>query len=587
MAALTWRDVAAPNFSGANEGFRTASALIGNAIQTAQNTLANYDKQQTAQESGQILSNALRISDPAKYQQALADGSIFGNIDPSKIDPSVLSALGARGGALAKEAAYQRQADASAYSLGRAKQENQIGDAARASSAQQLGITDPNLAALPVPAQQSFATSQQNLAGSALDNAQKLFRNVTGSRDDAARQAALAATTDAMQSSLTVDDARAKLESANLTPAARALATAAVGQQFPGLYGPLGSGGSGGGGAPGTRGGSSYDATFNFTPTATPVSSMPISDVLSVQDKLKQSQGNSPVGAFQINQATLQDYAPKVLGANWKNQTLSPDNQEKIAKQIFDDRKGGDLTKTWSSLPNSNPGAYKNYTWQDMRQVLANGEVGQNLPEDPSVLNSMAKAALQQIQGRVAQNQSVGLTPDVQNLFSDVSTPGEAANKLIKVGGFTGADPAAIIDQITTLKNDNPGISDAQAAAAIARNASSTKWWKVLDGKPNLGAGLAFNEAGAQRDLNDLKRGTTARMSLDTQNTQGAGSALTSAQQNFNQAMSDYQAAISRQRTQPKVDISGQADALIRAKDSLQRAIQNQQAEPRLQPVYR
>ena len=95
---------------------------------------------------------------------------------------------------------------------------------------------------------------------------------------------------------------------------------------------------------------------------------------------LPADKGSSAMGAFQITQQTLQDYAPKALGADWKDQPMSAANQDKIAEAIFNDRKQGNLADTWVSLPDKTPGAYADKSWEEMRQVIARGEVGMDLP---------------------------------------------------------------------------------------------------------------------------------------------------------------------------------------------------------------
>jgi hypothetical protein len=90
--------------------------------------------------------------------------------------------------------------------------------------------------------------------------------------------------------------------------------------------------------------------------------------------------GTSAAGMYQITSETMREYAPKVLGANWRSMPFSVENQDKIAERIFNDNKGGNLQATWASLPNSAPGAYKNRTWADMRGEIAQREVGRGLP---------------------------------------------------------------------------------------------------------------------------------------------------------------------------------------------------------------
>jgi hypothetical protein len=80
--------------------------------------------------------------------------------------------------------------------------------------------------------------------------------------------------------------------------------------------------------------------------------------------------GTGAVGTYQITYGTLQDYAPKVLGSNWRNTPFTADVQEQIAKAIYEDVKGGDLKKTWAGLPSNRPGQYTNVPWEQVRDQI-------------------------------------------------------------------------------------------------------------------------------------------------------------------------------------------------------------------------
>jgi hypothetical protein len=62
--------------------------------------------------------------------------------------------------------------------------------------------------------------------------------------------------------------------------------------------------------------------------------------------------------------------APKVFGANWRDIPFTADNQEKLAKALYEERKGGDLKKTWAGLPSNRPGQYSNVPWENVRDKI-------------------------------------------------------------------------------------------------------------------------------------------------------------------------------------------------------------------------
>lgn len=84
--------------------------------------------------------------------------------------------------------------------------------------------------------------------------------------------------------------------------------------------------------------------------------------------------GSSAMGAYQITQETLQRYGPGVLGARWRMQPFTSENQDKLAQAIFEDSKGGNLQKVWAGLPDSRPGAYANTSWNEMKAIIQQRE---------------------------------------------------------------------------------------------------------------------------------------------------------------------------------------------------------------------
>lgn len=591
MAALTWRNVDAPDFRSALNGFQQSNALLGDALGGISKGLSQFKEQQQQGADQQVLLNALKISDPKAYQEAINNGSVLGGVDPSLVSTQTLGALGSRASDLLNQAAARQRSDINQYAFDRTKSDNTIADNARAPAAQQNGIVDPALAALPVDQQQDYLQRRSTLAGSELTNTGRRFDNNVQQRNDNDQQAALRAVTEITRSSASVDDARAGLEGLdNLSPAARAIAESALGKTFGSIYAPVSTGGapvsSGGkpGAAPGTRAGSAYDTTFNFTPTAQPITSQKIGDVLSFQDELKDTQGHSPVGAFQINQATLKDFGPKVLGKDWQEQELTPENQEKLGKAIFDSRKGGDLSKTWASLPNSSPGAYKNFSWEEIRGVLSNGEVGQNL--DPSQLRDLSRDAEFEINRRVAQNNSVGVTADIEANLANTSDAPTIAQDLIKTR-FPDGDAQKLLRTITEGQRNNPGLSAADVGSAIARSASPATSYpgRNFFGTTEFGGGIGVDDEILKQNLSDIARGKADTLTQANRDTRSRGDSLLKTKEKFDQAAQDLQALRARQATQPGISTDKAEQKFLRVQAALQRILAEQQADPDTRPI--
>lgn len=88
--------------------------------------------------------------------------------------------------------------------------------------------------------------------------------------------------------------------------------------------------------------------------------------------------GSSAVGAYQITQSTLQQYAPKVLGANWSRVEFTADVQDRLAEAIFNDSKslGSGMSKVWASLSPSQAKRVSEMPWSQAKYIIAAGESG-------------------------------------------------------------------------------------------------------------------------------------------------------------------------------------------------------------------
>lgn len=147
--------------------------------------------------------------------------------------------------------------------------------------------------------------------------------------------------------------------------------------------------GGGGRSAVGARG-DSADVVYGFGQFAQPskpISSMTIGEVQNFQRNelipatrgkigAGPDKGTGAVGTYQIVYGTLKDYAPKVLGPNWRNTPFTADVQDRIAKAIYEDVKDRNLKDTWAGLPANRPGAYSNVPWEQVRDQIAAVESG-------------------------------------------------------------------------------------------------------------------------------------------------------------------------------------------------------------------
>ena len=135
-------------------------------------------------------------------------------------------------------------------------------------------------------------------------------------------------------------------------------------------------------GAPGQ--GNTADVVYGFGEFGLPPKPISQSTIGEVQDFQRNTlipktrgkvgagprEGTGAVGTYQFTYGTLKEYAPKVLGPNWRDTPFTADVQEQLAKALYEDRKKGNLKDTWAGLPNNRPGQYTNVPWEAVRDDI-------------------------------------------------------------------------------------------------------------------------------------------------------------------------------------------------------------------------
>jgi hypothetical protein len=86
--------------------------------------------------------------------------------------------------------------------------------------------------------------------------------------------------------------------------------------------------------------------------------------------------GSSAVGRYQITSGTLRRYAPQVLGADWQSRPFDAAAQDRLGEAIFNDSRGGDLSKVWTSLSPAQAAQVSRMPWSQAREIIAQGESG-------------------------------------------------------------------------------------------------------------------------------------------------------------------------------------------------------------------
>jgi hypothetical protein len=606
MAQITWRNVDAPNFSGVGDSIRSFSGLLGNATAGLSDALGNFQTAARQEVGNQVMQNALQYQDPTEYRNALASGALFQGVDPSLISNRTLENLDSRTGNLLNQATQQQALDYNTYRTGRMQDLDARGDAA-SPALRQLALAyqsgDPNtiaraqqqyggaLDSLPADQVQEIMGRLQNQGSNAIGQRRDLFNLGTNMRDDADSQAAIGALSQIVRGAENPNDARilAEAYSRGLSPTAQARLQGLLAQQYPGTYGNNVTSAPG---TAGTRSGSPFDVTYQFQGTSKPITQMSIGEVTNHQANMISSQGASPVGAYQINKATLEDFAPKVLGENWRNMPLSPENQDKIGEAIFNARKNGNLKDTWAALPDSTVGAYKNRTWNEMKGLIAQAEVGANpLAVQQAVQGNQAVSNLAtgMIGTRFMENNAVGNVPDYLRTLGDTATPGEVVNRLLE-NDFKGADRNWVLARVNEIAQ-RAGVSPAMAATVMQRaqtNVPENMIWRGLQGlnpfiSNEAGNGTRLNDDAVDQMVGALQRGEPLEQSVRNLSTAQAAQNVQAAQQAYDTALAQLQNTqnkISTGQTALTALLPSRQAAVERAQMMLQAAQQQVTADP-------
>lgn len=631
MAVLTWRNVDAPDLRGAMDGIRIASYAFDRAADRIDQGLGNFDTYRKDQAAGAVLNNTMGITDPVALQRAIADGSVFQGVNRSLLTPQALANLDARAATLLKQATGQEALD-QAQKMNPLLVENQT----LVNRGQGLQ-NDFNAAAAPLKLEGlrlGNAEQGQRISQSAELHPYKVtdarIRNEDGQlslnerrygfdqrqRNDADTRAAQLAVSDAIAPAVTAEDAVRNLElRTDLSPAAMAIAREALRSRWAGTYGPESAGGgvaapsspgsrsSGGNAAPGTRAGSPYDVTFNFQPTSQPITSTKLGDVIQFQrTQLLPSQGGSPVGAFQFTHATLSDYAPRVLGSNWQDQPFSPENQERIAKALFEDRKRGNLSETWAALPDRGPGGYANMSWEEVRPLIMRGEVGSEVapPRSTAPVDRQAQAAstarvLGDVGGRVNQNNAPGIAGQYAEAFASTANVNDVTVELRKKGGVFENVPADVVSNNVQRIMDLAASRGMPINAAVAgqiltrytQDIDKPNWFSrnlpLLDDRP----GLTLNERGILAEVEAVTQGRRFEGQQQNQAAALIAQSLVAAQTTAEQAAQRLLAVQKRAAIVPQAreNLPAAQEAYDRAVRNLE-ALRRQAQTPGLQPQW-
>lgn len=541
MAALTWREVAAPDLSTSLRGYEGFTRTLNTALGGLRDTVEGIDQQNIARDSQGLMLEALQAQDPEAIR-ALAAGA-----NPGRINAQAIAMLGARPAQLLQEQNAAQALEESRYGFAQDKagdalaptfmQASSLARAGNAAGAQALYEANKDqFGAAGLKTSQAFTKALQDaeefgvdITGKRQDQALDLNRDqrdnarlgmeqgrynfeVEDRADARAADGYLANVLESVDPS-NIETVRNAVFNGGLSKApasVRAAVYGRVSQQFPGLFSPEQFGmGTGSNGAVPAGSVDDPSRVMNYQARAAGFNSVPDS-VKTLGDASKFALAvnkagveSSAMGTFQIVGRTLRNYAPKVLGKDWQSQPFTQANQEKIAQAIFNDHKGSAdaLRKQWVSLSPADAERVRKMPWPQARQEIAARESGASARafggSTPAVMMGAALRQGQDRAGRSSASELIGVAGGPTN-------PLDIVDSLKTVERFKDTSKEFLTTQLNSIVNRSkvngqPTITPAQAGV-ILRDAArvNNNSWDITNYLGNNS--VRINKAGDRLD---------------------------------------------------------------------------------------
>lgn len=516
MAQLTWRNIDAPDFTPAMQGYQQFSQLFGGAINGIQSSLNRADNSISDRVNSEIMAKVALARDADAARNVASTALVDPNI-VRRISPGTLTALQARPGQVIAE-------QASENSFERTLKNNALTDQLRPIFAKVSMLNKENTPESRSKAEQIITESMPLISQADADTQTALFKNSFSWEKEqlgleSERLGLANQTLNSKENQWDYDQKLADFgrneqaqnivatirQNGGITDGASAIAALnAMGITDGKLYNTItagltaayggtsneyaisriddgsdyGAGGSSGGGGSGGanrayRKGSPYNTVLGdgeYGLPSKPVSEMTMGEAYdfgrntltpaTIKAKVGRLPngdlvGSTALGAYQFVGSTMMNLAKKMYGDNWRSMPFDAKTQEALAERLFNDNKGGNLQKTWEGLPNRTRGAYANKTWAEMRLIINKFEVGNSG-------GGGGKTASNAPFTRVSAGEIAGLKTSFTK--SEGANPNNMA--LSRYGELTGIDSSPTKEAQRLFKDDN-SISVAKYEAAV------------------------------------------------------------------------------------------------------------------------
>ena len=558
MAALTWRDVTAPDYRGVQSSINSAADLLSRSTNGMSGALSQFGDQQALQKLAQY-SDAQKLQadiQSGRFNTANASGEALATImgrptsliaDQSnqqmanyrkELNPLLLASQQGQNSAAAQKLMEDQ------YGHNRTVDNNVTSDAARPLVnkliSEATGQDLSGFAALP-------ADVQTNLATGLVSAKRTNITNTKSDTDEANRKAALVLLQDIQKNVAGPEGARQAL-AAIPNPEVAALVQQGLGGNFGTLYGSK----------------AEVDPVNAIQSTDDPLNPVNTQNNLWAALTKQESGGKqfnkdgtvvtSPKGAIGIAQImpTSGPEAAKLAGLPWdevkfKNDT---DYNETLGKaylnqQIKDFGSNDKALAAYNAGPGAtrkaiatatregNPDNWLSYLPEETRKyvpaILGNVKTP-TLAESitPTMATRLLGKAVTENAFQKVSNDPTGLYKDIEANANNNSPAAEVANLVTGPKGIlAGEDSGRVLDQINSIVRET-GVTPAQAADMIVRNSERNDWttkidWFTPGSTTKLGDGRVVRDTRLAEDIKryqnkDTLRAYGANKDIDTEN---------------------------------------------------------------------
>jgi len=599
MAQLTWRELSAPDFSGSLRGTELFSNLLNRAFSGIQEGVDTFDKSKTDRVNNEL---ALRIAGAQDSEAAKAlAASLAADPNAKRISGQTAALAAARPGQLISQAAGElglkdaqyastqmRTTDARAPQLMQLRTFMQNDD--KAGFNKYLADNPGLMEGLGFKTVNDLTSTLQNDLKGALD--------ITGERQDqkiqmqehtwkgeshswdrtshnwAVEDRNLATQADTLYAGIqesidpnnpeTVRNALFNGPLASADGRVRAAVYRRISDQYPGVFTPGQVGLSAADIAGATGGGVGVAAAgMTYGGGQLPGSIKTVGDLINNKSNLLNKLGATPVGLYQINAGTWQEFGPSALGENWKNADVrDPRVQDKVAKAIWNSARGSaqSIAGRWASISPTQARAMVGKSWEQVRDIISRGET-----------RSSASTILATIAGgKIATGLSAQGKSDAGTLIENAGgakTSREAADILRGMPAFKGVSytflnskindiverskvdgqPTITFGQAATILND--AVMDPDAVATYAKERENGNGFFTLHMGKN-----PFNDQMIKNEIDRARTGGVVEDYKALVDKSGSMQTLSAAQANYQSAAAAYQSVLKRSILQPKLE---------------------------------